>query len=104
MDRYRNVTFFVDIMHTNGVSFFVAISRHIKHVSIIPIRKRNHDTMLSCVDKVKAAYEHRGFKVKRLFMDNTFECLRDDLQGSNRNIDLYCVAADEHDPNIERCI
>ena len=61
MDRYRNVTLSADIMHINGISFFVAISRQIKHVSIIPIRKRNHETMLSCVDKVKAAYEHRGF-------------------------------------------
>ena len=104
MDRYRDVTLSADIMHINGVSFFVAISRHIKHVSIIPISKRNRLSMLSCVDKLIAAYEHRGFKIKSMFMDNAFECLREDLRGHDRNIDLNCVAADEHEPNIERCI
>ena len=93
-----------DIMHINGVSFLVAISRHIKHVSIIPIKKQNQETMLSCVDKLMTAYEHHGFKVKSIFMNNAFEYLREDLRGNDRNIELNCVAADEHEPNIERCI
>ena len=73
------MTLSVDIMHVNGVSFFVAISRRIMHVSIIPIKKRNYNTLLSCVDKIKAAYDHRGFNIKNIFMDNEFKYLRKDL-------------------------
>ena len=79
MDRYSDVTLSADIMHVNQVSFFVAISRHIKHVSIVPIKKRNHDTLLSCVDKIKTAYDHRRFTIKNIFIDNEFECLRKTL-------------------------
>ena len=39
-----------------------------------------------------------------MHMDNGFECLRDDLCGGERKIDLNIVAANEHEPNIERCI
>ena len=37
-------------------------------------------------------------------MDNGFECLRNDLKKAERNIELNCIAADEHAPHIERCI
>ena len=66
MDRYRNVILSAYIMHINGVSFSVAISRLIKHVSIIPIKKQNYDTLLIYVDKITAAYDHFGFTVKNI--------------------------------------
>ena len=104
MDRYSKISLSADIMYVNGVAFFVAISRHIKHISVIPIQKKNHKTMLSCIDKLKASYELRGFTITNLFMDNEFECLRSDLKKEERKIELNCVAADEHEPNIERSI
>ena len=39
-----------------------------------------------------------------MFMDNAFECIRDDLRGDDYQIELNCVAANEHEPYIERCI
>jgi len=79
MDRYSDVTLSADSMHVNGASFFVAISRHIKHVSIVPIKKWNYDKLLSCVDKIKAEHDYRGFTIKNIFMDNEFECLRETI-------------------------
>ena len=57
MDRYSNILFSADIMYVNGMAFFVAISRHIKHILFIPIQKKNQKIMLSCIDQLKAAYE-----------------------------------------------
>ena len=91
-------------MHVNGNAYFVAISKHIKHISLVPASSMNKATMLSCIDKVIKAYDHRGFTVKRMHMDNAFKWLQDDLRGGSRNIDLNIVAANEHEPNIERCI
>ena len=96
MDRYNNISLSADIMRLNGVSLFVAISRHIKHISVIPIQKRNYKTMLGCIDQLKAAYDLREF--------TKFECLRNDLRKAERKIELNCVAADEHAPYIKRCI
>ena len=104
MDRYRNSTLSADIMHVNGVPFFVAISQHIKHIAIVPMKKKNQATMLTSITKIKVAYELRGFKIKSMFMDNAFECIRDDLRGEDYQIELNCVAANEHEPYIERCI
>ena len=78
---------------------------HIKHISVIPIQKRNYKTLLGCIDQLKAAYDLRGFTIKNIFMDNEFECLRNDLRKAERKIELLnCVAADEHTPHIKRCI
>ena len=62
MDRYSNISLSADIMHVNGVSFFVAISRHIKHISV-----RNYKTMLGCIDQLKAAYDLRGFTTEHIY-------------------------------------
>ena len=104
MDRYRDVTLSIDIMHVNGILFFIGISRHIKHIVVVPINKKDHQSMLESIDKVSGIYEARGFNIKNVYMDNAFECLRDDLRSNGRNIELNVVAANEHEPNIERCI
>ena len=96
LDRYSNISLSADIMYVNGVAFFVVISRHINHISVIPIQKRNYKTMLGCIDQLKAAYDLREF--------TKFECLRNDLRKAERKIELNCVAADEHAPYIKRCI
>ena len=49
-------------------------------------------------------YDHCGFTIKNFCIDNELECLWKDLRGNTRNIELNCVAADEHEPHIERCI
>ena len=66
--------------------------------------QRTTRTMLGCIDQLKAAYDLRGFTIKNIFMDNEFECLRNDLRKAERKIELNCVAADEHVPHIERYI
>ena len=104
MDRYSDVTLYVDIMHVQWGFILCGHSRPHQDVSIIPIRKWSYGAMLSCIDKIKAAYDHRGFAVKNIFMDNTFKCPRDDPRENGRNIELNSVAVDEHEPHIERYI
>ena len=55
MDRYSNISLSAHIMYVHGVAFFMAILRHIKHISVIPIQKRNYNTILGCIDQLKAA-------------------------------------------------
>ena len=77
LDRYsKNVTLCADVMHVNGTPFFIAISKHIKHISLVPAQNMNKATMLSCIDKVVKAYHYRGFEVTRMQMDNAFRPLK----------------------------
>ena len=39
-----------------------------------------------------------------MVIDNSFKCLRDDLREDGCNIELNCMAANEHEPHIDRCI
>ena len=57
MDMYSNISFSADIMFVNGVAFFVAISRHINHIEVIPIQKKNQNTMIGGINQLKAAYK-----------------------------------------------
>ena len=80
MDRYsKNVTLFADVMHVNGQPYFIAISKHIKHISVIPTANMKKTTMLKSIDRVIKAYYGRGFIVTRMHMDNAFEPLIDDM-------------------------
>ena len=104
LDRYsKSVTLCADVMHVNGVPFFIAISKHIKHISLVPGSNMNKATMLASTNKVISAYHQRGFTVTNMQMDNAFETLRDDLN-SQHQVTLNTVAASEHEPTIERCI
>ena len=64
----------------------------------------NQATLLSSIDKIIDAYVQRGFTITRLHMDNAFKCLENDLRSDGRNVTMNTVAANEHDPLIERTI
>ena len=57
LDRYSaNVTLCADVMHVNGMPFFVVISRHIKHIAAIACKSMNKGTMLASIDTIVSAY------------------------------------------------
>ena len=58
--------------------------------------------ILHSINKIISAYHQRGFAVTNMQMDNAFEMLRDDL--NMQKVTLNTVAANEHEPTIERCI
>ena len=91
LDRYgKDVTLCDDVMHINGIPFFIAMSRHIKHIFIVPSKVMNKATMLSYIRKIAKAYKHQGFIVTSMHMDNAFQCLKDDLRDEKYGIDRSC--------------
>jgi len=89
LDIYSsNVTLCADIMFVNGVPFFIAISRHLKHLLVVPAKIMNKATQLACVERIVAAYQHRGFTVTNMNTDNAFECLCGDLTGGKETSTL----------------
>jgi hypothetical protein len=101
-DRYRDVTICADLMHVNGITFFVTFSRHIRFGSIEVIPNKNQATLFKAMKQIAAVYHNGGFRIRHAFMDGAFECLRDDLH--EMQIMLNTTARDEHVGDIERFI
>jgi hypothetical protein len=102
MTHYRDIVLGGDIMFVNKLPFFMTISRNIKFGTAELLANQTNKTILSAVRQVKALYMKRGFRLNHMLMDGQFESIRGDL--SLMQIELNCVSADEHVPEIERHI
>ena len=69
LDRYsKNVTLCADVMHVND-----------SHSSLPSLDTQKTFPWFSCIDKISRAYNHRGFTVTNMHMNNAFRWLEDDL-------------------------
>ena len=71
MEKYREVVLVVDIIYVNKIVFFVKISRNIKFGKMVNNIKSV--ILLQYLKQVNIIYMKNGFKITRIFMDNTFE-------------------------------
>jgi len=102
-ERYKMVTIGADIMHVNGIMFFVSISRHIKLGVIEAIPNKDMSTILKSMKSVAAIYHNGGFRVRHALMDGAFKSLEESLMGVLA-IRLNTTSRDEHVGEIERYI
>ena len=93
-ERYQVVTLCADVMHVNGIAFFVSRSRNIRFGTVEAIANKNAATLLKSIMQVKSVYQGAGFHVRFALMDGAFECLRNDFL--QKTITLNDVAEEEH--------
>ena len=103
-ERYQVVTICADIMHVNGIPFFVSISRVIKFGTAQELSSKSKKVVLKAIDNVLAAYHAGGFRVRYALMDGAFESYKPDLADPKRGVILNTTARDEHVGDIERYI
>ena len=102
-DRYKNVTICGDVMHVNGVKFFVSISQHLKLGVIDDIPDKKQASVMKAFKSTAAVYTGGGFKVEHAVMDGEFKYLEEDLKTSLQ-INLNTTSRAEHEGVIERYI
>ena len=95
---YRNVTLCVDIMFVNKIPFLITLSRNIKFVTVEALADRHSNSIKKALSAVVNIYQHRGLRVATIMADNEFEHMRSTFPMLNT------CAANEHVPDIERCI
>ena len=61
-----------------------------------------HETLLTALKQIVNADKNGGFSVTVVLTDNRFECTQDGL--ASHGILLNITSANEHVPEIERCI
>ena len=100
MTIYHDVTIAIDILFINSIPFLATISRGLKFGTIEQLPNRQVTTLKSCLQKVLAIYQERGFNVNTVLADPEFEPLHAEFPGNL----IHCCGADEHVPEIERYV
>jgi hypothetical protein len=101
-ERYQAITLCADVMHVNGVPFFVSISRKLKFGTIEALPNQHQTTIVKSVRSIARIYHRGGFRVRHALTDGAFDCLKGDLLGMGINLNV--TARDEHVGDIERYI
>ena len=99
MGQYRHVMLGADIMHVNGIPFFVTVSNHIKFGTIEPLINRKQEVLVNTMKAVVQIYRRAGFQVTQSLMDGKFESLHGKL--ADCGIALNTTARDEHVGEVE---
>jgi hypothetical protein len=102
LKHYSKVTVGMDVMHVNGVTYLINISKHIKFLQVICIRNKFDDMIIEAVKRMDNIYKRRGFKITSIYADRAFEHCLDAL--AKIEIDLTCCDKNAHVHFIERCI
>ena len=98
LDKHRNIAFAVDIVFVNKIPFLVTRSRVTKFGTIEALPNRQVPTIRDKLRSVCTLHKKRGFRVNATHADDEFEPLRPDFPVTNT------CGADDHVPEIERCI
>ena len=102
IERYRNVTLEIDVLHVNKRLYIIAISQHIKNIQCMGTANKNTNTFLATIKKFKSDYMIRGFVVKVIYTDRAFKSCKTKL--SEQDITLYCCDTNSHVLYIEQGI
>ena len=101
-DRYQAITLCADVMHVNGIPFFISISRHLKFGTVEAIPNQHMTTIVKSVRNIARVYHRGGFRLRHALMDGAFKSMRGDLLGMG--ILLNPTSREEHVGDIERYI
>ena len=101
-EEHRNVTLFIDIMFVNRLPFLIVKSDGIEHIYVRHLRGRGKKEIANSMKLIINKYQTRGFDVTTIFADNEFE--NEIIQGEFPGIKFEICAANQHTPEIERCV
>ena len=102
IEQYGNIMLSADVMHINGIPFFITRSRHIHFgaVDVLPsLQAKDIGAALRCVVNI---YARGGFQVTMALMDGAFAGLHDVC--NQLQIKLNTTSQDEHVGDVERYI
>ena len=96
--------------------FLVTVSKHIKYISIDPIKERSRYQVFISLDKVFKTYNKADFRIHTVYADPEFGFMQDsvanldvdmvidDARNSADDPNINVAIAQEHVPEVERMI
>jgi len=89
IDTHKSVVLFVDILHIDGVTFLLTLSKNMRLIAIWYIKDRKKASLLEAVDDTFINSNKAGFETKEFHAENEFRCLEDHLKAIG--IQLYLI-------------
>ena len=102
IEQYGNVMLSADIMHVNGIPFFVTRSRHIHFGTVDVLPSLQAVDIGAALCRVINIYARGGFQVTMALMDGAFAGLHDVC--NQLQVTLNTTTRDEHVGDVERYI
>jgi hypothetical protein len=91
---------FIDIFFVNGRAYIHTIAEYIKFQTVSNIPNRKANTLQTEIGAVLDLYHARGFQINRIDADQEFLSIALNMLPTTLNI----ADADNHVPQVERCI
>ena len=102
IEQYGNIMLSTDIMHVNGIPFFVTRSRHIHFGTVDVLPSLQAVDIGAALCHVVNIYARGGFQVTTAMMDGAFAGLHDVC--NQLQVILNTTSRDEHVGDVERYI
>ena len=102
IEQYGNITLSADIMHVNGIPFFVTRSRHIHFGTVDVLSSLQITDIAGALRRVVKIYGRGGFQVTTALMDGAFAGMHEIC--NQMQVTLNTTSRDEHVGDIERYI
>ena len=99
---HQMVVYCADIMYVQGVMFLITISKNIHLITVTHVRTRSAGVLSEAFDEVFRLYNRAGFTIAYLHVDPEFKLLRKRME--DNDIEVSFASAQEHVPEVERCI
>ena len=91
----------MDIMFVNGMPFLTSITRKLYYRTAQFLPSRGRDDLYKGLDTIFRLYNHNGFVINRVYADNEFRTLMDDVK-DELDVEMIYSPAQAHVPEAER--
>ena len=102
IEQYGNIMLSADVMHVNGIPYFVTWSRHIHFGTVDVLPSLQAIDIGAALRRVVNIYARGGFQVTTALMDGAFAGLHDVC--NQLQVTLNTTSRDEHVGDVERYI
>ena len=93
----------MDLMFVNGMIFFTSITRALYYRTANTLLNRSADELYKGLDEVLRLYNSNGFTISKIFCDQEFKPLLDDIKDNfTPPIEMEYCATNKHVPEAER--
>jgi len=103
-ELHRLVTLSIDVFYVNKIPFFITLSQKLMFTTVTHLANRKISTIFQALKSILYNYLQKGFRIIIIKADNEFAPLTEMLYELPGTPKLNLTSANEHEPNIERCI
>ena len=92
----------MDIMFVNGMPFLTTITRALYYRTANYLLSRQKENLYSGLDEVLRMYNSNGFYIEKIYCDNEFRSIMDEISDTLEGITLKYSPSKAHVPEAER--